>query len=116
MKKIFFSAVLFVAFGTVFSFDAFSQDESYSYAYVSVKGKVFSKKLKVQVDLGDSPQQIKEGEKYSNVLHNKKSYASIINYMVEDQFELVETLEFIELSNGTGGTTGIVFLMRKKKL
>lgn len=88
---------------------------TYSYAYISIQGKVFSKKLKVEVDFGDTPEQIKSGEEYSAVLTNKKSYASILNYMVESDFELVETLDYTSTYQGTGGTSGIVFIMRKKK-
>jgi hypothetical protein len=73
----------------------FAQDQSYSYAYISISGKLFSKKLKVEVDFGDEPKQIAEGDKYSELLTNKKSYAAVLNYMVENQFELVETLDYI---------------------
>ena len=92
-----------------------AQDQNYSYAYISINGKLFSKRLKVVVDFGDTPEQIAEGEKYSQLLTNKKSYAAILNYMVENQFELVETLDYISTYQGTGGTSGIVFIMRKMK-
>lgn len=92
-----------------------AQDQNYSYAYISINGKVFSKKLKVEVDFGDTPEQIAEGEKYSELLTNKKSYAAVLNYMVDNQFELVETLDYIFTSQGSGGTYGVVFIMRKKK-
>ena len=91
------------------------QDNAYAYAYISVKGKVFSKKLKVEVDFGDSAEQLKSGEAYSAILTNKKSYAAILNYMVESDFELVETLDYTSTYQGTGGTSGIVFIVRKKK-
>lgn len=91
------------------------QDVTYSYAYISVRGKLFSKKLKVQVDFGDTPEQIKEGNEFSEFLTNKKSYAAVLNYMVDNQFELVNTLDLNSLSEGTGGTSGIVFIMKKKK-
>ncbi|MBK1439835.1 hypothetical protein JHJ32_07560 [Parapedobacter sp. ISTM3] len=118
--------ILMLAFMTLVSLTAFAQDvqrtgivdaqdQSYSYAYISVEGKLFSKKLKVGVDFGDTPEQLKAGEEYSKKLTNKKSYAAILNYMVENQFELVETLDFTSAYNGTGGTSGIVFIMRKKK-
>ena len=92
-----------------------AQDSNYSYAYISIKGKLFSKKLKVEVDFGDTPEQITEGEKFSDLLTNKKSYAAVLNYMVDKQFELVETLDYISTHQGSGGTSGIVFIMRKKK-
>jgi hypothetical protein len=92
-----------------------SQVPSYNYAYISIQGKLFSKKLKVEVDLGDNPEQIKTGSEFSKILTNKKSYAAVLNYMVENGFELVETLDFTETYSGSGGTSGIVFIMRKKK-
>jgi len=35
-------------------------------------GKAFSKKLIVEVDLGDAPEQIELGKNYSEILNNKK--------------------------------------------
>src|SRR5688572_16713948 len=120
--------ILTLAFVAMFRLAAFSQDtqgtdikkrhtevETYSYAYISVYGKLFSKKLKVEVDFGDAPEQIKAGREYSEILTNKKSYAAVLNYMVENQFELVETLDYNETYQGSGGTSGIVFIMRRRK-
>lgn len=113
--------ILMFAFIATISLTAFSQDnqtekdQTFSYAYISVEGKLFSKKLKVEVDFGDTPEQIKAGQEYSEVLTNKKSYAAVLNYMVEKQFELVETLELISSYQGSGGTSGIIFILRKRK-
>ncbi|MDX1629551.1 MAG: hypothetical protein R3345_12675 [Fulvivirga sp.] len=90
-----------------------AQDENFNYAYISVSGKIFSKKLKVVVDFGDTPEQIKAGEEYSEILTNKRSYAAVLNYMVEQDFELVDSMDFNFSYQGTGGTEGIVFIMRK---
>lgn len=106
-----FLAILFISLSS----ESIAQDQEYAYAYISINGKLFSKKLKVNVDFGDTPEQIAEGEKYSEILTNKKSYAAILNYMVDNQFELVETLDYVETVQGNGGTSGIVFIMRKKK-
>jgi len=96
------------------SIDNRIQDTIGSYAYILVEGRVFSKKLKVEVDLGDTPEQIKAGKEYSERLTNRKSYAAILNYMVDQHFELVETFDYTENVMGSGGTTGIVFIMRRK--
>ncbi|WP_312399738.1 hypothetical protein, partial [Sphingobacterium sp.] len=77
---------------------------SFSYAYIRVEGKFLSKKLKVKVDLGDSDEQIAEGEKLSEILTNKKSYAAILNYMSKIGFELVNTFDLTRSSDGSGGT------------
>lgn len=118
--------ILTLTFIATISFSAFSQGvreirmeaqaqtPTYSYAYISVAGKFLSKKLNVEVDIGDTPEQIKAGEEYSEILSNKKSYAAILNYMAESQYELVETLESTYSKDGTGGTDGIVFIMRRK--
>lgn len=89
------------------------QDSTYTYAYILVEGKLFSKKLKVDVDFGDTPEQFKAGKEYSERLTNKKSYAAVLNYMVESGFELVQTLDYTSSYSGSGGTSGIVFIMRK---
>lgn len=91
-----------------------TSDSTYTYAYILVEGKLFSKKLKVSVDFGDSPEQLKAGKEYSETLTNKKSYAAVLNYMVKNKFELVETLDYTDTYSGSGGTSGIVFIMRKK--
>ena len=115
--------VLFIAI----NFTTFSQvndtnkqgNKAFSYAYISVSGKLFSKKLKVVVDLGDSPEQIKLGEEYSDTLTNRKSYAAVLNYMVENNYELVETLTLVDNSSfqgtGSGGTSGVIFIMKRRK-
>lgn len=86
---------------------------SYSYAYIRVEGKFLSKKLKVKVDLGDSDEQIADGEKLSEILTNKKSYAAILNYMSKIGFELVNTFDLTDNYNGSGGTSGIIYVMKK---
>jgi len=118
--------ILMLAFIMAINLTAFSQDiqtekekdQAFSYAYISVEGKLFSKKLKVEVDFGDTPEQIKAGQEYTEKLTNKKSYAAILNYMVENEFELVETLTLEGNSSyqgtGSGGTSGIIFIMKKK--
>jgi len=101
---------------TLFSIKSFAQDNAYSYAYVSVEGKLFSKKLKVTVDFGDSPEQLKKGKEFSKILTDKKSYAAILNYMVDKKFELVEVIDFLYTHDGTGGTSGLAFIMRKETI
>lgn len=120
MKKSKFNLTIILALIlTTFSTELFAQDQTDTYAYISIEGKLFSKKLKVVVDFGDSPQQIKAGQEYSEKLSNKTSYAAVLNYMVENQFELYETLALESSSSyqgsGSGGTSGIIFIMRKKK-
>lgn len=91
-----------------------AQHQQYTYAYIVIEGKFLSKKLNVNVDLGDTPQQIAKGKEYSYFLSNKKSFAAVLNYMEEQDFELLETLDYNDIFSGNGGTTGVVFLMKKK--
>lgn len=117
--------LLTLALLTTFSFTSFSQeskttneqtqtqDSIRTYAYILVEGKLFSKKLKVNVDFGATPEQLKAGKEYSERLTNKKSYAAVLNYMVESGFELVQTLDYTDSYAGSGGTSGIVFIMKK---
>ena len=100
---------------------AFSQEnqtakvQAFSYAYITVRGKDLSKKLKVEVDFGDTPDQVQAGQDYSDSLTNKKSYSAVLNYMAERQFELVGTLALVSSYQGSGGTTGVIFIMKKSK-
>jgi hypothetical protein len=116
MKKvrIVLSGILIVLF-TSFSTDSKAQEQTYTYAYISIAGRLFSKKLAVQVDFGDTEEQIADGEKFSEFLSEKKSYAAVLNYMVDNKFELVETLDYTYSYEGSGGTSGVVFIMRKMK-
>ena len=92
-----------------------TQVQAYSYAYILVEGKSFSKKLKVDVDFGDTPEQIKAGKEYSDILTNKKSYAAILNYMGEKEFELVESRDYYNYTyNGITSTMGIIYIMKRK--
>ena len=91
------------------------QTQSFSYAYISIEGRAFSKKLKVEVDFGDTQEQIIAGKEFSEKLSTKRSYAAVLNHMVDNQFELVQTLDYNFIYAGSGGTAGIVFIMRKKK-
>ncbi len=91
-----------------------NQVESYSYAYITIEGKGFGKKLKVEVDLGDTDEQVAAGKEFSEILTNKKSFAAVLNYMSEKQYELVESRDYSMSIQGTGGTYGVVFIMRKK--
>ncbi|MCJ0742953.1 hypothetical protein [Pedobacter montanisoli] len=122
MKRMLFTTMTLAAIMVLLAKFTFAQssntektpDDRYSYAYISVEGKALSKKLKVQVDLGDTPEQIEKGKTYSEHLTNKKSYAAVLNYMIENQFELVNTLGLNSSYKGTGETSGIIFIMKKK--
>jgi len=53
------------------------------------------------------------GKNYSEILNNKKSYAAILNYMAEKKYELVESRDITGSYQGTGGSYGIILIMRK---
>lgn len=98
------------------NYDNVSSSDVFSYAYITIEGKAFGKKLKVTVDLGDSPEQIDIAKQYADSLTNKKSYAAILNYMAMDKFELVESKDLTYSFQGTGGSFGLVLIMRKRLL
>lgn len=98
---------------------SFSQDfvknlsPTYSYSYLTVMGKAFSKKLSVEVDLGDTQEQIEFGKSYTDILNKKNSYAAILNFMADQKYELVDSRDIVGSYQGTGGTFGIILIMRK---
>ena len=122
--------ILTLTFIATISLTAFSQDvqetkikdqaqaQTYSYAYIVIEGKGFAKKLKVEVDFGDTPEQLTAGKEYSKTLTGKKSYAAVLNYMAERQFELVESHDRNYITNSSNLSTstpyGFIILMRKK--
>jgi hypothetical protein len=91
------------------------QTNTDEYVYLSVNGKILSRKLNVEVDFGDKPEQVIKGNAYSDSLSGKKSYIAVLNFMLRSGYELVETMEFTSTFQGTGGTSGIGIIMRKKK-
>lgn len=93
--------------------ETIQKNSATEYVYIRVQGKAFSKKLKVDVDFGDSEAQQKKGDEYSEILTNKKSYAAILNYMAENNYELLQTIEITSSYQGSGGTTGVIFIMKK---
>ena len=89
--------------------------QPYTYAYITIEGKLFGKKLKVDVDFGETPEQLNAGKEFSNNLTNKKSYAAILNHMAENEFELVESRDYNYVLQGSSGIYGVIFIMRKKR-
>lgn len=85
----------------------------YTYAYIFIIGRPF-KKLKVEVDLGDTPEQIKLASDYADILSSKLSYSAILNYMSENDYEFIESRSDMFSFQGTGGSNGIIFIMRKR--
>lgn len=112
MKKIVTLLILFIGFS---AFAQVSQLKEFTYAVVTVKDGSFTKKKNVEVDLGDSPLQIKQGEEFSESLNKSKSHAAILNFMSSHKYVLVETKTVSASYNGSGGSYGVVFIMRKQK-
>lgn len=83
------------------------------YVFITVTGKIFSKKLNVEVDFGDSPEQVKKSEEYRLALDGKKSWVAVLNYMLTKGYEMVELCELVSTYSGTGGTTGLGYFMRR---
>lgn len=113
--KLILTLACIIAFSAACFSQSNNQAQCFSYAYITIEGKGFSKKLKVDVDLGDTPEQVQAGKEYSEILTNKKSYAAVLNYMAEHQYELVESRDINSSFQGTGGSSGIVLIMRKKQ-
>src|SRR5690606_12844370 len=117
-KKILFTLALIVTFqlaALAQSGVGKASDKAYSYAYIRVSGQPFSRKLVVDVDLGDTEAQKQAGQQYSDAITNKKSYAAVLNYMADEGYELVQMQELVESYKGTGGTSGVIFIMKKRK-
>jgi len=116
MKSI---AIILTLLLTSFSTELMAQNQSIDYVTIEIKNKVFSKKLKVEVDFGDSKEQISLGKEYSKQLNGKKSLTAILNYMNEKGFKFLETLTIESTSSydgtGSGGTSGILLIMKKNK-
>jgi len=116
MKKSKIPAIIGIAILLIIvSQESLKAQTSEEYVYIAVTGKLFSKKLNVFVDFGDTPDQIVKSGKYSEKLTGRRSYIGVLNYMFEDGYELVETIEFTSIYQGSGGTSGLGFILRKQK-
>ena len=116
MKKLkFVTKMIFVFLFVVLIQDTIFAQTSEEYVYIAVSGRLFSKKLNIVVDFGDKEEQITKSEKYTKILTGRKSYIGVLNYMFDEGYELLETMEFTSLYQGTGGTSGLGFILKKKK-
>ncbi len=116
MKKLkLITKTLIVLFALMLIQETISAQSSDEYVYVSVSGRLFSKKLNVVVDFGDSPEQIIKSEKYTEILTGRKSYIGVLNYMSNEGYELIETMTFTYIQQGTGGTRGLGFILKQTK-
>jgi len=110
-----FLFILTIVILVTFESSVNAQTNNNEYVYISVTNKFLSRKLNVNVDFGDEVDQIKKGEEFTEILTGKKSMVAVLNYMLKDGYELVNTIEINALSQGTGGTVGLGFIMRKIK-
>jgi hypothetical protein len=111
-------SLLFMSFpqqGICQSDNTSAQNSGDEYVYLKVYNKFLSTKLNVDVDFGDEPDQLKKGEEFSKTLTGKKSFVAVLNYMLQQGYELVSTVEYTYTSQGSGGTVGLGYIMRKKK-
>ncbi len=86
-----------------------------TYAHIQLEPGFWSSKLGVNVDLGDSDEQVEEGKRLSNILSQTRSYAAVLNHMAELGYELINTLNITSSSNGSSGSYRIVYIMKKVK-
>ncbi len=107
--------ILIVSLFVLLIQDTISAQTSEEYVYISVSGRLFSKKLNIVVDFGDKTEEIVKSEKYTEILTGRKSYIGVLNYMSEEGYKLVETMTFISMQQGTGGTRGLGFILKKGK-
>ena len=115
MKKLrIITKILIVSLFVLLIQDTISAQTSEEYVYISVSGRLFSKKLNIVVDFGDKAEEIVKSKKYTEILTGRKSYIGVLNYMSEEGYKLVETLEFTSLYQGTGGTSGLGFILKKE--
>lgn len=120
MKKIIFLALLATLSSTLHAQEVSStardtviQTEKETYAYITVTGKAFSSKLKINIDLGIKPEQTKLANEYLEQVKDEKSHAAVLNYMAEQGFVLIQALDYSKGYNTNGETTGIWFIMKK---
>lgn len=109
---LFFISTDISSFTTDRKADGSFETKPIAYAVIKVSGKALSKKLNVNVDFGDAPEQLKEGKRYSELLSSRESYAAVLNGMEEVGYELVQTLT--TTSSLDGGTSGLIFIMKNK--
>ncbi|MDM9630260.1 hypothetical protein [Robiginitalea aurantiaca] len=106
--------ILLLVLMATFSNEILAQDQEYEYAVVYAEERDFANGYRVTVDLGETPEQIKLGEEYSEILDKKKSLAAVINFMAHHRFDFVQAVTTSSSYQGTGSTDGPVFFFRRK--
>lgn len=71
-----------------------------SYISIIIKDKAFSKKFNITIDMGESEEQIEGAKVLQKILSEMKSKISILNYMAEIGYELVNTINLTKISDG----------------
>lgn len=93
--------------------DTYDEFRAPTYAHIQLEPGFWSSKLGVNVDLGDSEEQLEEGKRLSSILSQTRSHAAVLNYMAELGYELINTLNITSSRNGSSGSYAIVYIMKK---
>jgi len=84
------------------------------FAFITIKGKFFSKKLKTRIDFGEGEEAIKKSEKFESDLKDAKSFVTILNYMSEAGYEMDSPNDFIGMYHNTW-SKDMYFIMKTKR-
>ncbi len=90
-------------------------DHHISYACLYIGKKDLARQLNVDVDFGDTEEQLAFSRRYANALKGKTSLAAVLNFMASRKFELIDTNEEAEYLRGGRGNGKVMFIFRKKK-
>lgn len=114
MNKLKNPLVVIIILMATFSNEIMAQEQEYEYAVVLIRPRDAAKGLRVSVDLGDTPEQVKQGREYSEILDKKESYTAVLNFMPRQGFEFIETAISSTAHQGTSATFSTIFIFRRK--
>ena len=94
--------------------EGMAQKEPIDYAFVVIQGKPFTKKMRVLVDLGGSPGQRHEAERLAALFPEITSYATVLNEMTAQGYDLEQVLVREIGVAVNGGSSADMLNMRKQ--
>lgn len=86
----------------------------FDYAYVLVDGRL-GKRLKIHVDTGDQPFPVPNKKDVIKKFRKKGSYVAVVNFMIEQGYEVVNITHAYEMAAGNAGVEGLSCILRKAR-
>jgi hypothetical protein len=100
----------------LFSTNLKAQEETYAeckYAFIVIDGQI-DKRLKVDVDLGESEIADDLEDEYEDTLKGYHSHVQVIQFFIDKGYKVDQVFDQVAMSASGGGSEGIAVLFKKE--